>query len=161
MNLITFDNVIKDPKQYILNIHNDKFEDVADGTNVFKNIQPRNVYDEFAKFVSNVFDNYRINLNFIRKSPLNQKEPNFVHTDEMMGDITCLLYLNENPPSNDGTTIYDQQGKPLAVAYSKFNRMIAFNSDAPHSRNIFENFGEGQDARLVQVIFLKRNDRRQ
>jgi hypothetical protein len=159
MNLITFDNVLKNPKEYVLNIYNNKFEDVADGVNVFKNIQPRNVFDEFAKFVSNVFDNYRINLNFIRKSPLNQKEPNFIHTDEMMGDITCLLYLNENPPSNDGTTIYDQQGKPLTVAYSKFNRMIAFNSNAPHSRNIFENFGEDKDARLIQVIFLKRNDR--
>jgi hypothetical protein len=33
--------------------------------------------------------------------------------------------------------------------------MIAFNSDALHSRNLFQNFGEGQTARLVQVIFLK------
>jgi len=39
--------------------------------------------------------------------------------------------------------------------YSKFNRMIAFNSDSLHSRNLFENFGEGESARLIQVAFLK------
>jgi hypothetical protein len=33
--------------------------------------------------------------------------------------------------------------------------MVAFDSDCPHSRNIFENFGEGDEARLVQVIFLE------
>ena len=33
--------------------------------------------------------------------------------------------------------------------------MIAFDSDAPHSRNILENFGQDKSARLVQVIFLK------
>jgi hypothetical protein len=33
--------------------------------------------------------------------------------------------------------------------------MIAFNAEAPHSRNIFDNFGEAETARLVQIIFLK------
>ena len=73
----------------------------------------------------------------------------------MMGDITCLLYLNEQAPEDDGTTIYDDDKKPLLTMYSKFNRMIAFNADAPHSRNIFDNFGEAESARLVQIIFLK------
>lgn len=160
MNLITFDNVLKDPKYYVADIHKYGFQDVADGDNVFLNIQPRDIYDEFAQYVTNVFDGYKVSVNFIRKSPLNQQEPNFVHTDEMMGDITCLLYLNEDAPSEDGTTIYDQEEKPLAVVYSRFNRMIAFNSDFLHSRNLFDNFGEGENARLIQVIFLKRNERR-
>lgn len=156
MNIITFDNVIKDPLSYVSDIHLFGFQDVADGTQVFKNIQPRDGNDEFAKYVSDLFgSSYKINLNFIRKSPLNQEEPNFIHTDEMMGDITCLLYLNENAPNEDGTTIYDEDNKPFITMYSKFNRMIAFNADAPHSRNLFQNFGEGNDARLVQVIFLK------
>jgi hypothetical protein len=73
----------------------------------------------------------------------------------MMGQITCILYLSEDAPKEDGTTIYSEDGSPLFVMYSKFNRMIAFSSDAPHSRNIFENFGEGDKARLIQVVFLK------
>jgi hypothetical protein len=155
MNLITFDDVIKDPKSYVSDIHTHKFQDLADGDNTFRNIQSRDRYDEFAKYVTNLFDGYSVKLNFIRKSPLNQLEPNFIHTDEMMGDITCLLYLNEVEPEENGTTIYDKDNNPLVTMYSKFNRMIAFNADAPHSRNILENFGEGESARLVQIIFLK------
>ena len=155
MNLITFDNIIKNPLSYVEDIHLHGFQDVADGEYTFRNIQPRDGNDEFALFVTNLFSDYKIDLNFIRKSPLNQEEPNFVHTDEMMGDITCLLYLNEQAPEDDGTTIYDEDKKPLLTMYSKFNRMIAFNSDAPHSRNLFHNFGEAQTARLVQIIFLK------
>lgn len=155
MNLITFNNVLKDPFAYIDDIHKNGFQDIADGDNTFKNIQIRDNDDEFAQYVSNLFVSHKIEFNFIRKSPLNQEEPNFVHTDEMMGDITCLLYLNEKAPSNDGTTIYDEDKKSLLTIYSKFNRMVAFNSDAPHSRNILENFGSGEQSRLVQVIFLK------
>ena len=155
MNLITFDNIIKDPLSYVSDIHLHGFQDVADGEYTFKNIQPRDKNDEFAKYVSELFIGYKVDLNFVRKSPLNQEEPNFVHTDEMMGDITCLLYLNEQAPEDDGTTVYDENKKPLLTMYSKFNRMIAFNSDAPHSRNLFHNFGEADTARLVQIIFLK------
>lgn len=155
MNLITFDNIIKDPLSYVSDIHLHGFQDVADGEYTFKNIQPRDKNDEFAKYVSELFLGYKVDLNFVRKSPLNQEEPNFVHTDEMMGDITCLLYLNEQAPEDDGTTVYDENKKPLLTMYSKFNRMIAFNSDAPHSRNLFHNFGEADSARLVQIIFLK------
>jgi hypothetical protein len=150
-----FDNVLEDPKSYVSEIHQYGFQDVADGEYTFKNIQLRDNVDEFSKYISNMFVGYKVSLNFIRKSPLNQKEPNFVHTDEMMGDITCLLYLNENPPKEDGTTIYDEDDNCLLTMYSKFNRMVAFDSDAPHSRNILDNFGTGYDSRLVQVIFLK------
>jgi hypothetical protein len=155
MNLITFDDVIKDPKAYVSDIHNHEFQDLADGDNTFRNIQSRDNYDEFARYVTELFSDFRVNFNFIRKSPLNQVEPNFIHTDEMMGDITCILYLNEDAPENDGTTIYDDNNIPLVTIQSKFNRMIAFDSDAPHSRNILENFGQDKSARLVQVIFLK------
>jgi hypothetical protein len=146
--MITLDNIIKDPVAYVDDIHKYGFQDIADGENIFKNIQPRDNNDEFAQYVSELFDQYSVSFNFVRKSPLNQKEPNFIHTDEMMGDITCILYLN-------GTTIYDKDKNPLLTMYSKFNRMVVFNSDAPHSRNILENFGSGEQSRLVQVIFLK------
>jgi hypothetical protein len=155
MNLISFDNILKDPLSYVSELHFYGFQDVADGDNVFRGIQPRDNNDEFALYVSKLFPTHKVAFNFIRKSPLNQNEPNFVHTDEMMGDMTCLLYLNEQAPDDDGTTIYDEDGKPLLTMYSKFNRMIAFDSKSPHSRNIFNNFGEGLNARLIQVVFLK------
>ena len=155
MNIISYDNIIKDPKEYVADIHKYEFQDVADGKNTFKNIQPRDANDEFAKYVTDIFFGYKVNLNFIRKSPEKQEEPNFIYTDEMMGDITCLLYLNEDAPDDDGTTIYDDDNNKLFVMHSKFNRMIAITSEAPHSRNIFDNIGVGEKARLVQVIFLK------
>lgn len=155
MSLITFDNVLENPKDYVSDIHLHEFQDVADGQHVFRNIQPRGDSDDFAKFVSKLFPDYRLELNFVRKSPLNQQEPNFIHSDEMMGDLTCILYLNEESPSEDGTTIYDEEKKPLIRVYSKFNRMVAFESNLLHSRNIFENFGEEESARLIQVAFLK------
>ena len=155
MSLITFDNVLENPKDYVSDIHLHEFQDVADGQHVFRNIQPRGDSDDFAKFVSKLFPDYRLELNFVRKSPLNQQEPNFIHSDEMMGDLTFILYLNEESPSEDGTTIYDEEKKPLIRVYSKFNRMVAFESNLLHSRNIFENFGEEESARLIQVAFLR------
>lgn len=155
MNLLVVENVLKYPNEYISDIHIHGFEDLADGEHIFRNIQPRGDNDDFAKLVLELFPDYGVAFNFVRKSPLNQQEPNFIHSDEMMGDITCILYLNEMSPTEDGTTIYDDDKNPLVKVYSKYNRMVAFSSDMLHSRNIFENFGEGQSARLIQVIFLR------
>jgi hypothetical protein len=155
MNLLVVENVLKYPNEYVSDIHLHGFEDLADGQHVFRNIQPRGNNDDFAKLVLELFPDYGIAFNFVRKSPLNQPEPNFIHSDEMMGDITCILYLNEMSPIEDGTTIYDEDKNPSVKIYSKYNRMIAFDSDMLHSRNLFENFGEGETARLIQVIFLK------
>ena len=156
MNVILSDDVIQFPYEYVEDILNNDFVDIYDGENVFKNIQPRDHDDEFALFVLDLFSDFQVVWNFIRKSPKNQEEPNFVHTDEMMGDLTAILYLSKESPDEDGTTIYDHDMKQSFVAYSKFNRAIIFDSALPHSRNIYENFGDGDDARLVQVIFLKK-----
>lgn len=155
MNLLVVENALKYPHEYVSDIHLHGFEDLADGEHIFRNIQPRGNNDDFAKLVLELFPDYGIAFNFVRKSPLNQEEPNFIHSDEMMGDITCILYLNEMSPVEDGTTIYDDEKNPLVKIYSKYNRMVAFGSDMLHSRNLFENFGEGETARLIQVIFLK------
>lgn len=157
MNVFSFDNVLSSPVDYVDEAISIGFYDVTIGDQTFKNIQARGD-DEFSRVVNGLMPNYEINYNFIRQSPLNQDEPNFIHKDDMMGEITIVLYLNEKHPDNDGTTIYDQDGKAMCVLYSKFNRMVGFSSDSPHSRNIFENFGEGNDARLIQVMFLRRND---
>ena len=155
MNFLVFDDVLKDPRSYVNDILEGGFDDIMDGVNTFRGIQPRGDNDEFSEFIKMIFPEYKINFNFIRKSPLNQPEPNFIHSDEMMGDITLILYLNEEHPAEDGTTIYDDNQNPICRVYAKFNRMLAFDSDMLHSRNIFENFGEGDDARLIQVMFLK------
>ena len=155
MILFTADNLLENPEQYRDDILKGEFIDFFDGANTFKNIQPRNNYDELASKMLSLFPGYKINYNFVRKSPLYQKEPNFIHKDDMMGDITCILYLNDKYPKEDGTTIYDDDDNVLCKIHSRFNRMIAFESNMSHSRNIFDNFGEGDESRLIQVIFLK------
>jgi len=157
MTVVAIDDVIKEPKVYVRDIFDIGFQDITLGEQTFKNIQPRDNNDEFAKAVKFAFPEYKVAYNFVRKSPFNQAEPNFIHTDEMMGDITVILYLNKLSPDEDGTIIYDNDHKPLCRLYSKFNRMVAFLSRMPHSRSIFENFGDGEEARLIQVIFLKAN----
>lgn len=161
MNLMLMDDVLQDPNAYVNEILSNEFVDIYDGVNTFQNIQPRDHNDEFTSTVIDLIgSNYEVAWNFIRKSPLNQEEPNFIHTDEMMGDITAILYLSKYHPEEDGTTIYDDKGYRSCVLYSKFNRMIIFDSKLPHSRNIFENFGQGDNARLVQIAFLKEKHER-
>jgi hypothetical protein len=152
----TEDNVLLDPDQYVKEIYSNNFVDVPDGEKTFKNIQPRED-DEFSKVVMGYFGSkFDIAYNFVRMSPYGQEEPNYIHSDEMMGDLTVILYLSKVHPENDGTTMYDSDRRPSCVVYSKYNRMLCFTSKVEHSRNIFENFGEGHSSRLIQVIFLKR-----
>jgi hypothetical protein len=154
--LFTKDDVLSDPDAYVKEIYCGDFVDVPDGDKTFKNIQPRKD-DEFSKVVMEYFGSkFDIAYNFVRMSPYGQEEPNYIHSDEMMGDLTVILYLSKEHPDNDGTTMYDSDDKPSCVVYSKYNRMLSFTSHVRHSRNIFENFGEGQSSRLIQVIFLKR-----
>ena len=158
MKFIILDNVLLNPDQYVKDIHDNEFVDIYDGKNTFKNIQPRDHTDEFARSVLKALGRrYSVAWNFVRKSPANQEEPNFIHTDEMMGDLTAILYLNKEHPDTDGTTIYDANNTKCCTFYSKYNRLVVFESKVPHSRNIFENFGEGESARLIQVAFLKYN----
>lgn len=153
MNLITFDNVLHDPKAYVKDMLSKGFQDFYDGEKTFRGIQPRGD-DEFAKFITSMLPGYEVRWNFARQSPEGQEEPNYIHKDDMMGEITVVLYLNETRPKEDGTIIYDEDNEPLCRVFSKFNRLVAFDSDAPHSRSLFENFGTGDSSRLVQVAFL-------
>lgn len=156
MNFIIFDDVLIDPDEYVRDIHNTEFIDIYDGQNTFQNIQPRDYDDEFAQSVLELLgDGYSVVWNFVRMSPAGQEEPNFIHTDEMMGDITAILYLSKEHPEDDGTTIYNSDGSSACTFYAKYNRLVIFESKLPHSRNIFENFGQNESARLVQVAFLK------
>ena len=154
MKVSIYNDVISDPESYVLDIVKEGFIDVQLGKDLFKNVQERDV-DKVSMFLNKEYPLYSVALNFARSSPLNQIEPNYIHTDEMMGDLTAILYLNRNPDSRDGTTIYlGEEGK--RVIKSKFNKMVVFPSHLEHSRNILENYGEGEDARLIQVLFLKK-----
>lgn len=156
MNFMVLDNVLIDPDLYIRDINQQGFVDVNDGEKTFKNIQPRPNHDMFARIVmAYLGPGYDVAFNFVRKSPEGQEEPNFIHKDDMMGDVTVILYLSKVHPKEDGTTIYNDDGEKSCVFYSKYNRMIIFDSELAHSRNIFENFGKDESSRLVQVVFLR------
>jgi hypothetical protein len=152
-SFLVIDHLLADPVSHVRDILDNEFVDVDGGNGVFKNIQPRN--DEVSDIIINNLFDYEVAYNFARLSPEGQQEPNFIHTDENMGDLTCVLYLNQDHPEEDGTTIYD--GDDVMVNFkSKFNRMIIFDSKLSHSRNIINNFGTGESARLVQVLFLNK-----
>ncbi len=117
-----------------------------------------------------------------RLSPEGQEEPNYIHTDKDMGDWTGILYLHPEPPSGDGTTFWrnlttgeiqstvdrnDPQRvygewlewrdlthwEPWHMVPSRYNRLLLFPSQYYHSRAIEENWGAGDDARLIQICF--------
>jgi len=136
MNLITFDNIIKDPLSYVSDIHLYGFQDVADGEYTFKNIQPRDNNDEFAKYCCNLFRGHRVAFNFVINSPLNETASKFVHDKKMMGDVTCVLYLDALEWDDDFYVI---------------NKGVAFNS----SEEGFKKFVGNKTDKLIQVVFLK------
>jgi hypothetical protein len=114
-------------------------------------------------------------ISFFRKSPEGQVEPHFIHTDVDMGEWTAILYLNPDPPAGDGTAFWRHratgaiasaiphersiEGRNPAlweyrrVVHSRFNRMLLFPATFFHSRAIAANWGEGDAARLIQVVF--------
>lgn len=116
-------------------------------------------------------------LSFFRKSPLGQVEPHFIHSDIDMGEWSAILYLNPNPPAEDGTAFWthhatgaveslipherSEEGRDPAnfemrqLVQAKFNRLLIFPSSYFHSRAIHENWGTENEARLTQVTFGK------
>jgi|TARA_E500000318_G_scaffold99497_1_gene101601 hypothetical protein len=154
MNILVLDHLLVNPDKYVEKVLEGEFVDVEDGDYTFKGIQVRD-NDELAIIVKSIYPEYRIVYNFIRQSPEFQKEPNFKHTDEMMGDKTVLLYLNKKHPKEAGTTLYEE-GDPACTIYYKYNRMVVFDSEICHSRNLKDNFGSGNNSRLVQVIFIRK-----
>ena len=149
------DNFILNADDHLQDILSGQFYDVPDGDKVFKGIQPRD-NDLFGELLLSMHPGYEIAHNFVRLSPKGQEEPNFIHTDEMMGDLTAILYLTKNHPKEDGTTLYDEDHNPILITNAKFNRLFIFDSIIPHSRNIYNNYGQGEDSRIVQVAFLKK-----
>tara|TARA_Y100001973_G_C5203852_1_gene339880 strand:- start:4102 stop:4575 length:474 start_codon:yes stop_codon:yes gene_type:complete len=152
-----YHNVLPEAEEYVKSIKAGKFEDVETQSGLFKGIQERGE-DALYSLVSNFMPEYEIVMNFVRKSSLEQEEPNFIHTDEMHGDKTLIYYLNKNYPEGYGTTLYDDDEVPILIHRAQFNSVFIFDSFYKHSRNIKENFGKGDEARMVQVMFLKNKE---
>jgi len=158
MNLIVIDDVLVSPKDYVREALSIGFQDIQDGDSVFHGIQVRQV-DEFQVFVEEYFGGvYYTTHNIIRQSPQGQAEPNYIHTDEMMGDVVALLYLNESHPLTDGTILYGSDKNKKCQVFMAFNRAVIFETRIPHSRAWYDNFGTGDSSRLVQALFLKRKE---
>lgn len=116
-----------------------------------------------------------ITLSFFRRSPAGQEEPNYIHSDADMGRWTGIYYMNPDPPPGDGTHFWERTAsgsiagpwdEEVAAAAkdpsrwhvwhrveAKFNRLLVFQSDLFHSRALMENYGVGDDSRLIQVVF--------
>ena len=152
-----YENVISNPDSYVEEILNSGFYDLDDGENLFKNVCQKE-QDEFYEFLLKNIPNYKVVLNFVRQSSLDQKEPNYIHTDEMMGDLTAILYLNKKHPTRYGTTLYDGDNNKIFICKAKYNSLFIFPSSVKHSRNILNNFGKGNNSRLVQVAFLNKKN---
>lgn len=153
MTTYTFYDVLENPDEYVSNILERGFSDFFDGVNTFKNVVKLEP-DYVTETIEDVLD-LDLVLSFARQSPENQEEPNFIHKDDMHGEYTAILYLNKVYPSGYGTTLYDDDENPILVCKGKYNSLFIFPSSVKHSRNILQNFGEGDNARLVQVMFFK------
>ena len=95
MNIGIYEDVIGDVDTYVNSIFDFGFEDVQLEQDLFKSVQIRGE-DELFEYLSFAYPNHETVLNFARRSPKDQEEPNWIHTDEMMGDLTAILYLNNN-----------------------------------------------------------------
>jgi hypothetical protein len=92
-----------------------------------------------------------------------------------MGAWTALLYLNPDPPKGDGTVFWRHiatgaiksaiphersiEGRtpegwhPRRRVSARFNRLVFFDATFFHSRAMHANWGDGDGARLTQVVF--------
>lgn len=149
------DNFMFDITSHLEEILIGEFIDIEVYGQTFKGIQPRGE-DRFSDMVLKLFPGLIIAYNFVRLSPIGQEEPNFIHDDASMADLTAILYLSRDYPEEDGTTLYDKNLNPTLVVNAKLNRLFIFESNILHSRNIYNNFGQGLNSRLLQVLFLKK-----
>lgn len=130
---------------------------------------------DFDAWFAATYPVYEATLSFLRRSPFGQIEPNYIHTDVDMGDLTALLYLNPQPPDEDGTLFWEhiatkrrdggvlvgERGRsgaawrPWDRVHARFNRCVVFSAALFHSRSLEANWGDTSEARLTQVLFAR------
>lgn len=175
-NIQVFDNFIRLADKYREFALDQEFRSYDFGHCVFHGIGVHNTQRGLAQLMNTVPE-FVPHLSFFRKSPLDQQEPNDIHTDIDMGELTAILYLNENPPVGDGTAFWkhktlgttgsfvphehSKEGtcrenfEQIRLVEAKFNRLLVFKSHLFHSRSLYRNWGTGDEARLTQVTFGK------
>lgn len=146
------DDVLPDPHAYRAQALAQSFRDVTIGPDTFKGIAP--CPDGSLAAAAAGATGAEPVLTFFRKSPLGQKEPNFIHSDHEMGNWTGIYYMNQEPAEGDGTTFW-KDGRQVSQVVARFNRLLLFTTEQEHSRSLFDNYGEGDSARLIQVVFLR------
>jgi hypothetical protein len=156
MTIKILDDVLPDPMAYRSEARRLPFRDLTLGPDTFRGIAPshRDDVDRVAEIQTNASSV----LSFFRRSPKGQVEPNYVHSDDMMGRFTAIYYLNPEPADGDGTAFWERDGdewKMTRLVPPKFNRLLTFPAGLHHLRALFDNYGEGDGARLIQVIFLR------
>lgn len=172
---VVIDNFLPMPQIVRIRALKSTFLDVQLGDDVFRNIVPLSI-SAAGDEIRDRWPGLVPTVSFFRKSPRGQIEPNMIHTDAMMGDVTAILYLNPTPALGDGTTFWrhwsgekepQDEGdrrdewadatkwEKWATVAATFNRLLLFRAPLYHSRSIPENYGTGDDARLIQVLFLQ------
>jgi hypothetical protein len=175
-----WDDVLPDPDAYRGRALKQRFQTVHDGPVVFHGMAPCADPTIPIKIVL-TYPDLMPTLSFFRQSPEGQEEPHYVHDDRSMGDWTAIYYLNPEPAEGDGTAFYchlptgriagetsagTEEWKADAAAWfdlaqwerwnlvpAKFNRLVMFPAALFHARAIPENYGAGDESRLIQIVF--------
>jgi len=164
MPLEVWDDVLPDPMGYWVAAQGQTFESVPLGDQAFHGIAPAPDTQLLGVLADLLGQDLGQVTTFLRQSPAHQVEPNYVHDDASMGQWTAILYLTPVPARGDGTVFYRAlvdapswsrltDWEPWAFVGARFNRLIKFPAEWPHSRAIVDNYGIGRRARLIQVMF--------
>lgn len=173
------DNAVPQPDDYRSVALLCNFKDIAAGPACFHGMAEIG-RSPLASMIEAEYPALRVTYEAFRLSPEGQDEPNYVHTDQDMGSWTGILYLNPDPPIGDGTTFWRRREtgaiasaartsrqraaegwrdparwEPWRMVDAVYNRLLLFPASYYHSRAIFENWGAGLDARLIQLVFGK------
>jgi hypothetical protein len=180
-DVLVFDDVLPDAAAYRDFALSRPFRTVSFGPAHFHGIGAVGADDPLSAWARTTLGATGPLMTFLRQSPAGQEEPNYIHTDLDMGDWTAILYLSATPPPGDGTTFWCDRETgavacttgatsdanlaevlawrdltrwlPWTTVEAKFNRVVVFPGAFYHSRALFENYGAGDAARLIQVMF--------
>lgn len=178
--ILVFDHVLPDPLAYRARALHQRFQTVHDGPVVFHGMAPC-ADPTIPMVIALTYPTLMPTLSFFRRSPEGQKEPHYLHDDRSMGDWTAIYYLSPNPPEGDGTSFFANlatgqidstaafgseawlqevsawsdlaQWERWTTVDAKFNRLVLFRSGLFHARALPDNFGDGDDSRLIQICF--------
>lgn len=174
LEILVLDDFLKFPEEYRAMALDQSFKRIDFGHIAFNGIALAPLTIGLPRLLQRRFPHLVPELSVFRRSPAGQKEPNFIHCDIELGEWTAILYLNPRPMPGDGTDFWEhaetheirgtaenavEKMKDRSRVFrwrhikAKFNRVVMFPADLFHSRALYDNYGSGDDARLIQVVF--------